>query len=239
MPAERYYYPALFESGQPVFLTDQEYHHLVHVMRSRKGDQVEVVNGLGQLAQATINDIEKKKAILSLSSVYTQPPSSMKMILAQGIPRQNRLDFIVEKCTELGMTDMWLFPAAKSEKKELTDNQLERLKALMISAMKQCGRLFLPNILLMPPLKRWNHQEGSAMFFGDTGPNTPHFLSVCRPTKQEAIFFIGPESGFTEEEVVILKGFNAQGVSLHPNILRTDTAAIAAMTLLSSMLHQH
>lgn len=244
MPAERYYYPNQLETEEIISLQDQEFHHLVHVMRAREGETIEVVNGMGQLAQASIQRIEKKKAILSVRSLFEQKASATKMILAQGIPRQNRLDFIVEKCTELGMTEIWLFPATKSEKKEFSENQLERLKGMTIAAMKQCGRLFLPTITLMPHLKKWNRPEDTLLFYGDTNPNAPSFLSAWRilyPSLAEtdkgrdSLFFIGPESGFTEEEITILKELGAHGVSLHSNILRTDTAAIAAIVMLSSV----
>lgn len=76
-------------------------------------------------------------------------------------------------------------------------------------------------------------------FFGDTQPDALPFISAWKKIepKNEAIFFIGPESGFTKEEVSLLKTFKAQGVKLHPNILRTDTAAIAALTLLSHHIY--
>jgi 16S rRNA (uracil1498-N3)-methyltransferase len=239
MPAERYYYPKPLETGDTIFLQDQEFHHLIHVMRGREGDPVEIVNGMGQLAQGAIQKIEKKKAALSLTSVFSQNPPETTIILAQGIPRQNRLDFIAEKCTELGMTELWLFPATKSEKKEFSENQLERVKGITVAAMKQCGRLHLPQIKLMPPLKQWRGEDAFLMFFGDTSTNAPQFLSawgsINSQTKQ-ALFCIGPESGLTEEEEATLRGIGAHGVSLHPNILRTDTAAIAAMTLLSAVV---
>jgi 16S rRNA (uracil1498-N3)-methyltransferase len=239
MPAERYYYPEPLETGKAIPLQDQEFHHLIHVMRAREGDLVEIVNGMGQLAKAVIQSLEKKKAILSLTHVFTQEPSETALILAQGIPRQNRLDFIAEKCTELGMTELWLFPGTKSEKKDFSENQLERVKGITIAAMKQCGRLYLPKIKLMPALKQWKCQDLPLMFFGDVSPDVPPFLfawNALSTKPKQALFCIGPESGFTEEETAAMKSLGACGVSLHPNILRTDTAAIAATTLLSCCL---
>src|SRR5207248_2602313 len=141
-----------------------ELHHLVNVMRTRLGEKIEVVNGQGQLAEAILQSIEKKSASLRIESVETSSPFSQRLILAQGMPKQNRLEFIIEKGTELGMTEIWLFPASRSEKKDFSVNQLERLNILTIAAMKQCGRLFLPKIVIMPPLKQWKQQDINHIF---------------------------------------------------------------------------
>jgi 16S rRNA (uracil1498-N3)-methyltransferase len=239
MPAERYYFSDLLESGQNIAIKDQEFHHLVHVMRTQKNDVVEVVNGIGQLAQAIVLAIEKKQAVLSVSSVYTEQHPSKQIILAQGIPRQNRLELIIEKSIELGVTEIWLFPAAKSEKKDFSENQLERLNTLAVAAMKQCGRLFLPKFLQMPTLKKWTQHECLPIFFGDTNPDALPFLDLWKTLQpfQGAIFCIGPESGFTTEELAVLQKLKAVGTKLHPNILRTETAAITAVALMSHFIH--
>lgn len=239
MPAERYYHPELLEEGNRIHIKDQEHHHLVHVMRTRLGDSIEIVNGNGQLAQAVVDSLQKKSATLLINSIETEQPSKERIILAQGMPRQNRLEFILEKCTELGVTEIWLFPAARSEKKDFSENQLERIHLLTVAAMKQCGRLFLPKIVIMPQLKQWKDIEISPIFFGDTGPHAEPFSVSWQKLgkKNEAIFCIGPESGFAPEEIDYLQQLNALGVKLHPNILRTDTAAIAAITLLSHQMY--
>lgn len=237
MPAERYYHPTTFAKGDTLFLEDQEYHHLLHVMRIREGETVEIVNGCGQLAAATVQKLEKKRAILSLTIVEHAPPPKAKLILAQGTPRQNRLDFIIEKGTELGVTEFRLFPAEKGEKKGPTDGQKERLKSVAIAAMKQCGRLYLPEITYMPPLEEWTSPNITS-YFGDTRPEAPSLLKRWNQetVKHEVMFFIGPESGFSDKEVAAMVRLGATGVTLHPNILRTDTAAIAALSVISQLI---
>lgn len=233
MPAERYYIPSLFQEGENVLLQDQEHHHLAHVMRSRIGDVVELVNGMGQMAVATIASIEKKQSTLAVTQLIEQPLPTQSIVLAQGLPRLNRLEFIIEKGTELGMSEIWLFPASRSEKKSLSENQLERLQSIAVSAMKQCGRLFLPKITIVPPIKQWRNLPETGCFFGDLSPNAPLFAELLRDTPQNIVLCIGPESGLTEEEIGILKQNHFQGVKLHQNVLRTDTAAIAALALAS------
>lgn len=235
MPAERYFSNAQFSENQNIFLTDQEFHHLVHVMRSKENDEIELVNGQGQLAKAHLSSIEKKRAIATIDKVETAPQQSKHIILAQAIPRINRLEFILEKGTELGMTDVWLFASEKSERKQFTEHQVERLQAITIAAMKQCGRLFLPKITLVPSIEKWDKKDiPSQAFFGDLNPIAPKLGNVLQTGKtQELLFCIGPESGFTEKEVEILIHKGLKGVNLHSNILRTDTAALVALTLLT------
>lgn len=233
MPAERYFIPQALANNIEIFLEGQEHHHLANVMRTRIGEEVEVINGQGQLAIALVSALEKKRAVLSVQSVFVDANSLQKIILAQGLPRFTRLEFIMEKCTELGMSEIWLFPAARSEKKELSENQLARLETIGIASIKQCGRLFLPKIVMAPPLKQWTSAPVLTCYFGDVRENSPKFLDIKGSKVAEALFFIGPESGFTDEEVKIMENLGAKGVGLNPNILRTETAAIAALSLLS------
>lgn len=236
MPAERYYIPQVLQNEDTISLTDAEFHHLTNVMRGKAGDTIELVNGRGDLATAKISSVEKKKAIITVSSVeHIQQPTAT-IILAQAIPRLNRLDFIIEKATELGITTLWLFPGDRSERKELTEHQIERCKAIAIGAMKQSGRIHLPEIILKPPLSKWKEPSG-ALLYGDVSPKAPLLKDRLNASSSlKTTFFIGPESGFSPSETNLLIGWGSQGVSLNRNILRTDTAALSAVTLLSHHL---
>jgi 16S rRNA (uracil1498-N3)-methyltransferase len=240
MPKERFFCEQPLVESDTIHIKDFEFHHLVNVMRAKVDDTLEVVNGMGQLAEAEVQSIEKKQATLCVKNVLTEAAEPRSIILAQAFSRGNRLDFILEKGTELGMTEIWLFPGVLSERKTFSDNQPQRLKNILISAMKQCGRLFLPKIVLMPELAKWDKLK-FASFFGDVEKDAPHFLDVINPLKknesdvdESVIFFIGPESGFTEKEVRKLKDIGVKGVSLSSNILRTDTAALVALALITA-----
>lgn len=233
MPINRFYKDAILISDEVIFLEDQELHHLSHVVRTEVGETVELVNGKGQLALAEVASISRKRADLKVLSVDDHPEPSWNTALALGIPRINRLDMVVEKGTEIGVSKLLLFPGDNSEKKEIFENQLGRLKAISIGAMKQCGRLYLPEITLLPPLKKWKSFPENA-FFGDLSPNAPLLYEALqkKPRPAAACFFVGPESGFTKAEIALLEAAKVKGVSLNNNILRTDTAAIAALTIL-------
>jgi 16S rRNA (uracil1498-N3)-methyltransferase len=223
MPAYRYYIDAPLEGR--VTLTGEEANHLRRVFRQREGEMAELVNGRGDLAQAEILSIDGDVQ-LEVKQLE-RAPLPRQLHLRQGLPRPNRLGDIVEKGTELGATRFQLFPAERSERKEIGKGQLERLSRIAIAAMKQCGALYLPQIELIEPIERWQKPDIPS-FFGDLSPAAPFLEPVG-----DATIVIGPESGLSEREEAMLRELGLQGRKLHHNVLRTDTAAFAALTLLS------
>lgn len=223
MPHDRFFIDAPLKDE--VTLEGDEAHHLF-VMRKNMGDTVELVNGKNCLAKASLLSLEKKRARLKIETLETCASPSNPIILAQALPKLNKIDFIIEKGTELGATTFWLFPGDKSEKKEVKDP--ERLRRIAISAMKQCGRLDLPDIVITPPIAKLKELPLAA-YFGDA--NGEPFSKVW--TKGTGtLFFIGPESGFSEKEIAHLIKLKAKSVKLHPNILRTETAPLVALSLI-------
>lgn len=236
MPVERFYTSSDLHRQQHVRLENQEFHHLAHVTRIQVDETVELVNGRGQLAKAIVQQIGKKHADMQVTEVAASSPPMIEVILAQAIPRQNRLDFILEKGTELGMTQLWLYPGKRSERRKFSESQLEHMRAITISAMKQCGSLFLPKVEIKPPLQEWE-KPSELCLYGDLSSDARQ-LRECwqEKTPQKIIVFIGPESGFAPEEEAQLRLWQALGVKLHPNVLRTDTAALVALSLISDAL---
>ncbi|MBS3903818.1 MAG: 16S rRNA (uracil(1498)-N(3))-methyltransferase [Simkania sp.] len=230
MPAERFFTHLPFTQGATIFLEGTEAFHLVRVMRARVGDEIELVNGKGQLAQATLKAILKEHAELTLGSIHQAPMATPSFILCIALPRFPRLEWIIEKGTELGADAFYLFPGELSEKTTLSTQQVKRLHLLSIAALKQCGRLDLPEVVLKPPLSQWDQPPG-VLLFGDTCPGAP-LLSAIK--EHPVLFFSGPEAGFSSKELRLFAHWQAQGVSLHRNILRADTAPIAAAAILST-----
>lgn len=237
MPKDRFYVDSALQAGEQVTLTDAEARHLVQVMRGRIGTHVELVNGRGDLADAELIRTDRHSCELEILQAERQLPDPLRLIIAQAIPRHTRLDTIIEKGTELGMSALWLFPGEKSERDTLSEQQQARVHTVAVAAMKQCGRLYLPEILLKPSLSEWSPPTLNS-YFGDLRLDAPLFAAEWRriPPQGEALFFVGPEAGFSENEVKQLKHLGAKGVRLHKNILRTDTAPLVALSL---MHHWH
>lgn len=238
MPEKRFFVPSALNEHSSIKLEGDEAHHLKHVMRCKPGDGVELINGRGSLADSEVAAIGKTSIELKIGSVRNEQPPAFEIILAQAIPRQGKLEIILEKGTELGMTSLWLFPGKLSEKKEFrfSETQLTRMEKITIAATKQCGRLFLPTIELKPSLESWE-KPLLPLFYGDTSSDAPTFYSswLKEPPTRGLIFIVGPEPGFHLKELEKLKDLGAQGVKLHHNILRTETAPLAALSLISQL----
>lgn len=218
MPAERFFIDASLEGH--LILEGPEHHHLAHVMRVRVGETVELVNGKGALASAKLIAVTKKGSELEVLSAKVEPLPAPALVLAIAFLRPAKLELIVEKCTELGAGAFYFYPAAHSEKTDLSEHQQERLRYVAVSAMKQCGRLDLPEIKIVGKLEKIFDFEGPH-FFGDPGAK-----ESWKPSSR-AIFITGPEKGFSEKEMTLLNQ-KAKGVLLHKNVLRAETAPIAA-----------
>ncbi len=215
MPINRFFTEELLEKGKTITLAAQEEKHL-KVLRVSFKDEIEIVNGKGELGLGRLT----KKFQITIHEVIKEKPTNRQHILAMSLIR--KLDLVIEKTVELGVDALYLFPAIESEKKGLSENVKMRLQTIAISAMKQCGRLWLPPIELFSSLQ--TVPLSATVLFGD--PTGEPF----RPVSNDSILFIGPEKGFTEQELHYLQN-KGKGVRLHPNILRAETAAIAAVCL--------
>jgi len=233
MPQNRFFIQEKFEKGKIVSLAPEEKHHLT-VMRGKINDQVELINGKNELANATILSFTTNSADLRIDEIFYAKAPEISINLFQAYCHFNRLDFILEKCTELGVTSFYLFPSVLSEVK-VSKNRDKRLIKVLTSAMKQCGRLDLPNLYLIKSIKEIPSLKGKS-FFGDIR-NTNYLTNDFQKDKTYNIF-IGPEKGFTDEEINLFeKNFHAQGIHLHSNILRTDTAAMCFLSQIQLLIH--
>jgi len=225
MPHNRYFLPTSLEVGTQIPVDDTEFHHMTRVMRQEVGDEVELINGTGTLAKASITEIRKKEALVTVQDCFQEKKKEHSFTLALAYLRPSHLEVAIEKVVELGVDAIHLFPAKKSEKKELSDSQKNRLQQIIISATKQCGRLFLPELIYTTFANCL--QTKAINCFGDLGEQA---ISV-----REALLkgphlqmMIGPEAGFSPDEIELMQNNGAVGISLNQNILRAETAAIAA-----------
>ena len=233
MPHNRYFISQDLHSKMHVELRETEHHHLCRVMRQQEGEEVELINGKGALAIGTISKLSPKSAVIELTDVKVESPKNNSCILALAYLKPSHLEFALEKATEIGVDTFWLFPGQRSEKKTLSENQLLRLETITISAMKQCGRLYLPKIEIKKTVSSCDIGKSFALF-GDVEQDAQAFETIRQSLKgqKEIILFIGPESGFSDHELTHLRSKHAMGVHFLSNTLRAETAAIVGSTLI-------
>ncbi len=227
MPANRYFAPTPLTPGSEILLSDTEWHHLSKVLRNREGDLVELINGLGQLAEGEVIG----QGRLRVTALLEEAPLPPSVTLVLALQRMHHLEWAIEKGTELGASAFWLFPGQQSEKTSLSSNQQERLHHLTLAATKQCGRLHLPSIDRRPPLLDWETLPGM-LLTGSLSKEAPYLGTF--PLEEGPLFFlVGPEKGLSLQEKTFLKErLSAKEVRLHPHILRAETAPLVALSLL-------
>lgn len=215
----RYFIDTPLLEGARITLPKEELKHIKNVMRTKPGEAIEIINGHGQLATAPYGT---EIVIESVQSHDIQTQNGLALALSE----PKHLELVIEKGTELGITDFTIFPSQKSKLKELSLSKKERLTKILISALKQSKRLHLPKIHYLPS-KEHLPQDANyliADFAGET----------YKPSKESHTFIIGPESGFTPQEIAFFKDhLSAKPILLSNSVLRTETAAICAAVLLS------
>lgn len=227
MHKERFYVKVKDLDIPTIALEESEHRHLAHVMRIRVGEEVDIVNGLGSIAAAEVLKIEKDKTTLKILSVQKSPKPTTCIQLGIPLMRSSKLEWIVEKGTELGADAFFLYPAEKSKQEDLSEHQFERLSNIAISALKQSKRLYLPPIEKVSSLEELCRKENN-VFFGDVNPTALSDFSFPTST----LFITGPESGFSLDEISFLEK-KGVGIHMNPNVLRAETAPIAALSILA------
>lgn len=219
-----------------VVVCGDESHHLAKVLRCRVGDTVDLFDGKGITAVGTIAKVGKDSVTISVSSFEVHTPRDTgRSIICASVAKGERYDWLVGKCTELGV-DRICPVLFERTVKQASGHSVERYNKLALSAAKQCGRLFLPQIdvpaKLSECLGRLSREYPNArMLFGSTSKKAPTIFDQTQDIR-DYIAFIGPEGGLTADEEQTLGNHGAVGVGLTETILRIETAAIACASIL-------
>lgn len=240
MGLHRFYCDSI--DGPRVELEGTEGHHLA-VLRLNAGDKVELFDGLGGLATAVISAIRKNIVTLEIDGIRrSEMPKSRRIIIAVSVPKGERFDWLIEKCTELGVERISPVIFERTVRQPGNPKALDRWMNLAISAGKQCKRLFLPQI--DPPMNVQDCLEAIKTDSPNCRVIAGGMSGDCMPLagqpfgSDDVAALIGPEGGFTENEESFLKSRGVQFVRLADTILRTETAAIAFAAVLAAQRNQ-
>jgi len=213
-------------------LSEDESFHACKVLRLKMGDQIHILNGKGKRFQAELESVDAKKTTFKSLQILEEIKSQNFSLSLWVAPtkQMERMEWMVEKCTELGIHSIGFFHSRYSERKEI---KLNRLEKIAISALKQSKNLFLPEIKSMISIKEiiplpTNEISSSQYLFAHIADpvDQPLFKILHKNTNLHIL--IGPEGDFSKEESGSLIKNNWQPFSLGKAILRTETACIAA-----------
>jgi 16S rRNA (uracil1498-N3)-methyltransferase len=229
--ADRFYVNCPLAPG-PVTIKGPEAHHLATVCRLRPGDAVCLFNGDGHEYPAEVIDVARRTVTVRVQNAASpQREVSFRLELAVPLPKGDRAQFLLEKLTELGVTVFTPLQTARSVVHP-REAKLDRLQRHVIEASKQCGR----NVLLrVEPLTDWSsfcqrNDLPLRRILAHPSETIEGHQPAIRPG-QDIVFAVGPEGGFTEDEVRQAKAAGWGVVDLGPRILRVETAAIALACL--------
>ena len=195
------------------------------------GDTIELTDGHGFLYQAFISEADPKKCSFTISEKKEIPPRNFNISIAVA-PTKNidRIEWFIEKAVEIGIDKIHLLLCKNSERKNVN---LDRLTKIAVSAMKQSGQARLPYISDMVPLKEIVTQEAAQKFICYVDACNPEQLKSLAKPNQRYLVLIGPEGDFNKDEIQLATEHGFKKVSLGPNRLRTETAALTACQILN------
>jgi len=226
------------EIGDTVVLEGSDAHKIVSVLRKRDGDEIEIVDSAAQRFIATIAIDGRSVAATLRGRTAASAASALQITVAQGVPKGQKMDFVVEKLTELGVHEIVPLQSERTVVTDVSPNKLERWRRLAKTAAQQCGRNEIPvvgepqtfselcsrfdgyDLVLFP----WELSRRAAL--RERLPELVHGA-------QRVLVVIGPEGGFSHAEADAAQSAGAQLVSLGSRILRTETAALVVLALIN------
>lgn len=223
-------------AGSAVTLTGDEAWHAVAVKRVQAGDTVELLDGRGTVATATITATDKHKrgasVALRINAVRVDPPTSPRLEIWSAVPKADRASQMVDQLAQAGAA-VWR-PLITARSVTDADHKADRLHRIALEASKQCGRAWHMELgapITVADAAAWtkaNPRPAAALLVTEATGTPP----ADAPRAGHIVALIGPEGGFTPAELSLLASAGAATVRLGPHVLRTETAAVAAAVAL-------
>lgn len=221
-----------------VTIQGEDAHHITNVLRYKVGQSLIVVDDSGKIAQTEITSINQNQVVVKITEyLEANTEAAIEVTLAQCLPKSDKMDFIVQKAVELGVSNICplvsencvvKYDAAKKEARQ------KKWQKIANEAAKQCGRTILPTVEPIVSFKNLfleldSNIEILMCYEGQADCSLKTLLTTTMASK--FLIIIGPEGGFSPAEVQLCKEKDVKVVTMGPRILRTETASLAAVSL--------
>jgi 16S rRNA (uracil1498-N3)-methyltransferase len=236
MRVPRFYVPQTLVVGQEFVLPDTTFRHAVQVLRLSANEPLILFNGEGGEYLARLEGISKRAAsavLESFSPIDTESP--IHLTLVQAVIKPDKMDFALQKAVELGVNTIQPLITQRSVVrigKEHVDKKVQHWEGIVVAACEQSGRTRMPTVQAPLPLERWLTLPATGTRLILAPGDFPRIQALPMDLPTPVYLLIGPEGGFTDEEVEACIQAGIMPVSLGPRILRAETASIAALALL-------
>lgn len=235
MRCPRIYTPQPLTPNSTIALNDDAAHHVARVLRMQSGDALILFNGDGGEYRATIASVDKKSVHVALESANTsERESPLAIHLGIAISKGERMDWVIQKATELGVTQITPLQTERVEVRlnnEREEKKLSHWQAVAISACEQCRRNRIPAIHSPQMLSAWLDSINADVKFVLHHRSEVTLESFAEKPRSVALL-IGPEGGLSDTEIALAERKNFAPLRLGPRVMRTETAPIAALSIL-------
>ncbi|HEV8077342.1 MAG TPA: 16S rRNA (uracil(1498)-N(3))-methyltransferase [Marinobacter sp.] len=234
MRIPRIYTDTPLQAGAEAQLDDNAAQHVGRVLRMQPGQALSLFNGDGQDYPALIASAGKKNVTVQVDQPAANgSESALEIVLGQTLSKGDRMDYAVQKATEMGVTRIVPLSTERCDvrlKGDREDKRLSHWRSVAISAAEQCGRARVPDILPVMNITEWlEYSQGCDLRLVLHHRTEQSLNSVARPNS--VALMIGPEGGLSTDEIAQAEKSGFLPVALGPRVLRTETAPVAAMAL--------
>jgi 16S rRNA (uracil1498-N3)-methyltransferase len=236
----RFYSPSPLTIGVTAALSENAAAHAIRVMRLKVGDTLTLFCGDGVDYHCALVSVEKKTAsveVLSQEKISNESPLNMRLL--QGISSGDRMDYTIQKAVELGVTEIFPLSTERSVTKlsgDRAEKRVEHWQGVAIAACEQSGRAVLPKIHFPLTLAQWLSQHDTQQSLNLLlNPVAAKTLAQLTKPENQIHLLIGPEGGLSPGEIELANHNNFQSIVLGPRILRTETAALTAISSMQTL----
>ena len=238
MQRHRFYAPPAQTNDTQILLDADEAHHLTRVLRLSAGATVFAFDGIGNEYECRVAQADKRSVTLDINRALTDAiDSPLRLTLAQALVKGDKFDLIVQKATELGVTRIVPLITDNSDIRKAEDRaeqKLTRWRRIALEAVKQCGRRTLVELVEPQSFMDFCAAEQSETRWL-LAERDGQALSFARQTTASLAVAVGPEGGWSEAEFALARAHQFTALQLGRRILRTETAALVAVTLAQAM----
>ena len=237
----RFFVEKIIPTGGFLSITGKEARHIVTVLRMKKGETLILMDREGQSFEATIEAVHYKEVKVRITkTIPPLPPSPIEMSLAQAIIKSHPMEYLIKKVTELGIGSIHPFYSERTViklKPEQLKNKMDRWMEIMKSACKQCGRVTLPTLNTPLPFEELintvpNKKTLKVLLWEDEDKVDLKRLLTSMSFAPHVFAIVGPEGGFTSNEINRAREAGFQIISLGNRILRAETAAVSLISII-------
>lgn len=235
----RVHLPAETLAGPEVVVSGDAFKYLSRVLRLRPGDELQVFDGAGNEIDASVDEVGSKSARLRLHARRRVSTASASIVLLQAVAKGEKMDWIVQKTTELGVARIVPVLAARSVARPSGDARATRWQTIAREAARQSGRADVPDVASPAPLAdalvTLGAEAGARLIVYERARGAPLRRAVGTDARA-VVLLVGPEGGFAPEEVEAATAAGFAAVGLGPRVLRVETAALVAVALVQAAI---